>query len=492
MSDSEIINKSVTKQDYPEDPRGGVVYFMVPYWGLPGGGQLPPAPPDYWTKSRDWVLRSTVLQEDMWGSAIAIAATKMAALNWEVDSEVPLRAKRAQELLLEMDWTTFIYQHLRDYLTTDNGSFIEIVRASRAIGSRIIGLVHLDSMRCQRTGDPDIPILYTDRKGKEHELKDYQVICLSDMPDPGATYFGVGLSAASRAYKAIYKLASIERYVTEKVSGRRPLAIHFVNSISRQQLANIRNTADAAADQQGVLSYMGAIVVPLMDADKPPEVATVDLAGLPDGFNRKEEFDIALLTYANAIGLDPQELQPLTGQPLGTSNQSQILEDKGKGKGLSAWRQMFTHALNQEVLGDETTFIFIEKDYRDMLRASQVSKGRADTIAVMIDKQIISPEQGKQLLIDMDELPKEFAEEEAGTSEKLSDQEKPEDEQAEQEPAPKQETEAEPEPEEETETQAEKEARDARKVMEAQIKKAIELYRQAAEPESSENEENIK
>jgi hypothetical protein len=132
-------------------------------------------------------------------------------------------------MLLEMDWTTFLYQHLRDFLTTDNGAFIEIVRATRAAGSRIIGLMHLDSLRCQRTGDPDIPVIYTDRKGREHEMKYHQVMLFADMPDPGATYFGVGYCAASRAYKSIYRMSAIERYGSEKVSGRRPLAIHFVN-----------------------------------------------------------------------------------------------------------------------------------------------------------------------------------------------------------------------------------------------------------------------
>jgi hypothetical protein len=117
-----------------------------------------------------------------------------------------------------------------------------------------------------------------------------------------------------------------------------------------------------------------------MDADKPPEVATVDLAGLPDGYDRKEEFDIGLLTYANAIGLDPQELQPLTGQPLGTSTQTEVLEDKSKGKGLSAWRTMFSHAMNQDVLAELTTFFFVEKDYRDMLRAATVSNQRTSAI----------------------------------------------------------------------------------------------------------------
>jgi hypothetical protein len=159
MSDQEIIKKSVTKEDYADDPRGGVVYFMVPYWGAHQGGQLPPNPPQYWERNRDWLLRSTVFHEDMWSAAISIAATKMAALNWEIESEIPLRATRAQEMLLEMDWTTFLYQHLRDFLTTDNGAFIEIVRYARSgrhlfwswLLRRFQGLLFYLSNGCDRT-----------------------------------------------------------------------------------------------------------------------------------------------------------------------------------------------------------------------------------------------------------------------------------------------------------------------------------------------------
>lgn len=96
----------------------------------------------------------------------------------------------------------------------------------------------------------------------------------------------------------------------------------------------------------------------------------VTLAELPDRFNRKEETDLAILTYANSIGLDVQDLQPLTGQQLGAGAQSQVLDEKSKGKGLAAWRQGFMHELNEAVLDERTTFAFIENDYRDQEWAS--------------------------------------------------------------------------------------------------------------------------
>jgi len=162
-----------------------------------------------------------------------------------------------------------------------------------------------------------------------------------------------------------------------------------------------------------------------------PEVAVVPLSELPDRFNRREEFDIALLTYANNIGLDPQDLQPLTGQALGTGAQSQVLDEKSKGKVLATWRQEFTHYVNEYLLDELTSFAFIEKDYRDMERQAQISKARAEVSKLRIEAGITQPAQEMQVLVDLDELPKEFMPADA-TGDSLSDTEKPEQEAAEQ------------------------------------------------------------
>ena len=427
MPDTDLIKKSITAGDYAETPRSGVINFMLPWY--PGMAQgLPPEPPGWWSKSRDVTLRSTVLYEDMWAAAIGIAITKIASSSWEVDSEIQLRARRGQDILNDSDIVKTFAKGLRDYLTTDNGQFLEIVRVSKSPVSRIVGLAHLDSLRCTRTGDPDIPIIYIDRRGYEHEVRAENVIALSDMPDPGDTWFGVGNCAASRSYRSIYKLHVIDRYVGEKVSGRRPLALYFVNAVSRAQLEGAMQAAEESGARQGILSYMGAVVIPLMDASTPPQVSTVPLAELPDRFNRKEEFDIGLYSYADNIGLDVQDLQPLTGQPLGTGAQSQVLDEKAKGKGLVIWKKDLAYELNQKVFDDMTTFAWIEKDYRDMERQAAIANARANASKTRIDAGITDAKQELQVLVDLDELPNEFLPEDV-TGETLSDTEKPDKEQ---------------------------------------------------------------
>lgn len=415
INPAELINKSVTEGDQAHYEGNGVIRYFMPmnYGGsaVDSVGALPPVLPPFWSYERDRILRNTVYKESMWSASIGIAISKIAASAWEITSETGLRARRGQDLLLNADgqnigWTQFVAKNLRDYLTTDNGSFAEIVRAGPGKFSRPIGLRHLDSRRCIRTGDPDTPVVYRDRKGQWHGLKWWQVIAMSDNPEPSDFYYGVGLCAASRAYTQIYKLAGMDWYMNEKITGQRPLAIYIVNGVLDKQMKNAIGAAKEGVNARGLTTYMGAVIMGIPQGET-PGLVTIPLAELPDGFDRKEEVDLGILNYANAIGLDPQDLQPLTSSQLGTGTQSQVLHEKAKGRGMITWKQQWTHAVNQLLLPAATTFVFIENDLDDRMKKAEIadtftkaSVERAKTglttvqqeVAVLIDEKVLPPE----------------------------------------------------------------------------------------------------
>lgn len=393
---------------------------------------LPPVLPAG-LKERDRVLAMTPRVDAQWGAANGIAITKIAALAWEAKGSVELRSKRAQELLLHADsvngpggWVTFISKQLRDFLCTNNGCHFEIIRQKAAYGSRVVGIAHLSSLRCYRTGDPEYPIVYRDRLGREHLLRWWEVVSMADLPDPDEMLFGAGLCAAERAYSQIIKLAAIERFVYEKVSATRPLAIHIVNGLQTDELNDALQSAHLQREQKGLSTYMGAVIMSTLKPDSPPAVVTIPLAELPNGFNAIEERDRADLLYANAIGLDPQELKPISNQQLGAGGQSQILHQKAKGRGLVAYRQNLVHNLNEMVLDAKTKFLFTEHDYDDQKQAADISSARANVAMLRIGAQITSPEEERQLMVDQDELPKTFLEYDETSTETTSDTDKPE------------------------------------------------------------------
>jgi hypothetical protein len=430
----EIINKSVTKDNYGT-VKNGVFVFVGLSNGLvlPASG-MPVYPPAWWSFERDDVLRITLHYESMWANAIYTAITRTASLTVQFKGPIPLQVRRAQELIRRADpgygnrsKNTFLERHLRDYLMTDNGAFVEIIRATPAAGSRIIGLKHLDSRRCRRTGDPDIPVIYRDKVNTWHEMKRYQVITMSDLPDPSEMYYGVGYCAASRAYRKIYEMSALETYVSEKVVGQRPLALHFVSGVTQQQVDDMITTSKSMATSQGYSSYMGAAVAAMVDPNSKASVATVDLAGLPDRFEPEAERSNAYLVYADAIGIDPQELDPklVSTHSMGTGSQAKVMDDKASGKGLAGWRSEFMYNLNEYVF-PETVFVsFVEKDIRDLTAQAQLTALRTQSVGTMIQSQLITPEQGRQMLVDAGDIPEEFMVTDLTTSMTIMDDDKP-------------------------------------------------------------------
>lgn len=428
MPDQDILAKSVTKADYTE----GSAYYWAIGTSTWNQGPLLPSLVGLTPKESDYLTLSTIDHEAIWAGAVAIALTKVASLAWEIEGEIQLRTKRAHELLMGADagrgWVSFLSKLLQDYLLTNNGCFIEIVRATKSINSQIIGLIPLDTMRCVRTGDPQKPVCYRDLKGAIHELRAGDVLDFAEMPSSRASMFGTGKCSAARAYTSIYKLACIEQYVADKVSGRRPLAINLINGLNDKQLRDVLNSAQSEANGKGVIAYMGAIIA-TTPGDSPVNVATIPLADFPDNFNRKEELDIAVLAYADNLGLDVQDIQPLTGRALGTGAQSEVLDEKAKGKGLSSFRQAIVHGFNTWVFPDGTTMHFVENDWRDKNLSATFNKATVEYVTASATGGVISAAQGLQALVDANVYPKEFLPVDETPDTTLSDTEKPETEQ---------------------------------------------------------------
>ncbi len=421
-----VVNRSVTKGDYQDVAYPGIWHFMMPAGGnLYVYADLPP----YGSQARDFALTQTLLMSTMWASAVGIAITKMASQDWLIDSDIPLRSKKFQELLLAIDnnkgWVPFLSKHLSNYLLTNNGAFIEIIREGKSPTSRIIGLKHLDSLRCIRTGNLEEPVVYQDRRGAYHKLKDHQVFCLSDMPDASETYYGIGHCAAERAWDAIRRVSAVELFMREKITGKRALSLYFINGVKDTQITTAIEQSKRDSESKGLVVYMGAAIIPIVDPEAKPVVGEIPLASLPDGFDRKQELDIALLEFANALGLDPQDLEPLTGQSLGSGAQSVVLAEKAQGKGLVAWRKSWVHSINEFVLPDATSFTWQENDLRDKQSQANIFSTVAAAIASLVTTQVINPLEAKQVLVDKELIDKAFIAEDVTPDDTLSDEEKP-------------------------------------------------------------------
>lgn len=426
---------SVQRDDIPRD---SVFHFMFPaMWGEYGRNlaALPESLPPYnrtaFWQSRDIALLSTPKYEAMWAVTVGVAVTKAAAWGWEIESSVPLRQKRAHQILLNSTagvftgWVHFLSAHLRSFMLTGK-AVVEIERETKAYGSRIRALHHLDPLRCRFTDDPMIPIEYMDRKGRVHELKYWQVMLFADNLDPTEGEYALVESAAERAYGRIKLMAAISQFLYEKVSGKRVLSIEFLPGLSAKQLENALTNADENRAQKGNMIYMGAMLVPL-PTDSPVQRVSIPLAEIPNGFDPQNLRDDSTVIYAGATGQDINDIDPRLAarQALGSGAQSIVLAEKARGKGLAAWRQQWLHSMNTLVLNDAiTTFAWAEQNLEDSQRQADIADKQVNTVKTMIEAQLVTPDQGRNLLVDYEVLPSEFLEEDVTGGGKLADDDK--------------------------------------------------------------------
>lgn len=425
----------ITAADTLDAPPRPVTFVVGPSAWAGGAGLLSGIKgatglPAWGGKARDAILRASVHLDGMWASAINMAITKHVALGYQVsDSDDAGRRLNAAHTLLKTYSTANLSQGLRDYLTTNAGQFIGLERASRGPGAKITRLLHLDSLRCYPTNNPQYPVLYESPRGEWRLLADYDVVHLVDMPSADTngmrSAIPTGLCAADRAWDTVLKLTAMEVYYREKVSGSRNLAIHIINGISEQQLTDALTSTAEEQDRRGFVLYKGSTILPTLKTEA-PELVTIPLAEIPDGFVVVEERRDAYLRLANAIGMFVGELQPLSGQGLGTGTQTVILDEAAEGRGMAAWRQSFAEQLNDRALPAQVTFSWTNlNDVRDRKAKAEADKATADALAVMVQAQAITPAQMANILADAEIIPREFLAADATPGGTLGEDEKP-------------------------------------------------------------------
>lgn len=435
--DDDIRRHSVTRDDVVATTRGAVPLTVVVgpadlrWGGLLEGVQGANGLPRYGSRARDQILADSTLIENMWAAAVGLAISKQAAIGWTVedDAQSDIRIKRAQDLLLAFDggYVAGLSRHLRDYLLTNNGAFVEIVRASNARGSRVLGLMHLDSLRCWRTADPAYPVLYQSRYGELHRLPAENVIALADLPSARADAYGYGQCAADRAWSTIMQRAAVETYVREKVTGTRNLALHFITNVNADRLREALNATEADQAQRGFVLYRGSTIVPMLGGGggETPTLITIPLAEIPDGFDIDLARHAANQLYANALGIPVQDIEPLSGQGLGTGTQTVILAEAAQGHGLAAWRRAWQQAVTHRVLPASTTFAFAGNDIRDRQARAGVLAQVAGAVGGLVAQGILRPDQALNVLVDEGVIDRAYLPQDVTPGAVLADTDKP-------------------------------------------------------------------
>ncbi len=425
--------QSVTRQDtIPATAAAPFTILMGPVGllsGIPGIAQYGQfALPPQGSIVRDRLLSQTPGFETMWSAAIFKSISKKIAQGFRIEDadDSQRRIKQAQQLVLGYDgsYASGLQRGMQDYLLTDMGMVVEKARQSSARGSRISGLFHLDALRCYPTGDPNKPIVYWSYYGGYHLLDAEDVIRITDMPSPRVELRGYGFCSASRAWATILKLAAVEVYFREKITGTRNLAIHIVNGVSDKQMRDALNSSEEMRNERGFVLYKGSTIIPMTEMAATPTVVTIPLAEVPDGFNVTEERTDAYRRYAHSIGMNVEEFVPAAAG-LNTGLSTQIRDEGIAGQGMAAFDKNWELALTHTALPGSTTFYMgTNEDWRDQKMKAEAQKARADMLNVYVQAGAISAMQMLNAGVDSGDLDQAFLPDDATEAGDINDNEK--------------------------------------------------------------------
>ena len=363
---------------------------------------------------RDIQLRDFWPSETYLAGAVTSVCFRNAGFRWQIMGP-PLVANAMTDVLNSalagdtFGWGPFIEKVSQDLYTQDNGAFIELIRdpgidansAFKDESAPVIGIGHLDSSRCVRTGNPIHPVVYRDREGEIHRLKWYEVIALSDFPSAIERLNGVGYCAVTRALRLAQLLRSVEIYKDEKIGGRMYKAIHIVGGVSRTDIEDTKRRGREEADNMGHIRYIDPVILASLDPEKPVSVATLNLASLPDGFDIAKEMEWYIAGLALSFGVDYQEFAPMPGRNLGSSEQSAIMHKKQTGKSPAVFMRVISDAFkNYGVLPRNTTLDFDDNRLWDELERQEIRTKAMEELVMAARAGILSPEAIRQILVN--------------------------------------------------------------------------------------------
>lgn len=279
-------------------------------------------------------------------------------------------------------WAGFWERVWLDYMTLDNGAYIEVIGPGdpmQPLTGRITGIAHLDSLRCQPTGNPEFPVVYWSRKtGEMHRMHRDRVARLVDAPDGDEAYYGRGLSALSRIISVVDAQIKMAQYVSEKLDDLPPAGFMVLSGVTKQQWEDTKNLYEAGRSQEAAQVWSQTMTLLAPDPSIPLDAKMVGFSDAPEHFNYREYVEIHVNALALTLGVDPQDVWPLTGAPLGTGTQSAILHSKARGKMFGSMLTRAERFINFHLLPPNLEFSFKFEDSEADQERANVAKAHTE------------------------------------------------------------------------------------------------------------------
>lgn len=399
--------------DYQDDEVGlSFAYFWTP---------VVDTVPAWWSTARDEWLQVFWKKNDPTKIAVETFTNKVLSIpihirshNTLIDEHVK-QAEYFENVLINQSgiargFDVELEKFTQDYLTTDNGGFMLVMGPGPANGPIVgqpSGLLHLDSLRCQRTGNAEFPVIYNHTDGVRYKLHHTRIIYLSNLPSARADMYGVGVCAVSCEIDAARELRDIVVYAQEKM-GTRPnrdiLYAETGTTISEMQQAI--QFARQKMDGEGLEAFSKTLLLAPKSASGTLKLGKIELSSTPDGFNRQEITLINMALVASAFGMDLRDLSMnlVSSQ---TRADAEVADRKGRGKGVGTLLDKLEKQLNQKFLPSHLYAVFDNQDDDQDQQQANIQNVRSQSRERDLTAGALTPRVARQRMLRQQEITSE-------------------------------------------------------------------------------------
>lgn len=353
------------------DGDGGGLGFALPF--LLGMNRIGHYVPPHYSRVRDVVLVDLVRNTDPLKIAVNTFISKCCTvplLIQPLDESVPQHVSMAETMMsgimensgLRRGFYVEFRKFIWDFLTTDNGAFALVLApgsVANPIVGRVAGILHLSTTRCTRTSNPEFPVVYYHTDNRKYRIHYTRVITMANLPSGEPELKGVGFCPISLCLDAARELSDITTFMQEKLGSRPPRSILYAKTgATVAQLQSAVDLYQQRLDSEGLTRFAKTILLAPKIPGAKLELDQIDLAQVPDGFNRQETTLLAMALVAASFGLDLRDLAYSFGISGQTKSDAEIQHIKGLGKGVAEFTDEFAKQLTSKCLPPYLTSFF--------------------------------------------------------------------------------------------------------------------------------------
>lgn len=373
----------------------------------------------WWSSYRDRQLRVFWKTVDYLEGAVYALESRLATIPFKItpkDYSATAHQKQAEkfeEMILYgaefgQGWEVFFSKWVEDLLTQDNGAFAEIIGDGDPLGPIIgmpIGFAHLDAARCERTSNPEFPVVYIDAE-KRYRLHYTRVAFASLQPSPMKEMNNVGLCAISKCLNVSQSMLDVLVYKQEKLGSRPTRSIMIgKGGLDADVIKEAFGMAAESMDNVGLSRFSKSVV--LGDAAHPDAgLEMVDIASLPDGFDYQTDIMVGMATIALAFGVDARELFPMMGG--GATRADALIQHlKARVKGIGHLLTIAENTFTPKLLPPTLEWTFDYSDDAQDRQVAEIKKMRSDRHSIDLSNETVDERTAREQMLGVGDLTEE-------------------------------------------------------------------------------------